>query len=71
MQDGCEVYMDSYMASNRSCFMVAWTAAFENHLLEVGLPQIQRPRHSQLLIYCILSCVRTLHGCRFIEVACA
>ena len=25
MQDGCEVYMDSYMASNGSCFMVAWT----------------------------------------------
>ena len=36
MQDGCEVYMDSYMASNGSCFMVTWTT-FENHLLEVGL----------------------------------
>ena len=22
---GCKVYMDSYMASNGSCFMVAWT----------------------------------------------
>ena len=43
VQDGCEVYMDSFMASNESCFMVAWTAAFENHLLEEGLPQIWRP----------------------------
>ena len=24
MQDGCKVYMDSYMASNGSCFMVIW-----------------------------------------------
>ena len=38
MQDGCKVYMDSYMASNGSCFMVTWTD-FQNHLLEVGLTQ--------------------------------
>jgi len=25
MHDGCNVYMDSYMASNESCFMVTWT----------------------------------------------
>ena len=25
MQDGCRVYMDPYMASNGSCFMVTWT----------------------------------------------
>ena len=25
MQDGCKVYMDSYMASDGSCFMVTWT----------------------------------------------
>ena len=37
-QDGCKVYMDSYMASNGSCFMVTWTI-FKNHLLEVGLTQ--------------------------------
>ena len=35
MQDGCKVDMDSYMASNGSCFMVTWTI-FKNHLLEVG-----------------------------------
>jgi hypothetical protein len=38
MQDGCKVYMESYMASNGSCFMVTWII-FENHLLEVGLTQ--------------------------------
>jgi hypothetical protein len=40
MQDGCEVYMDSYMASHGSCFMVTWIV-FKNHLLEVGLTQNQ------------------------------
>jgi hypothetical protein len=38
MQDGCKVYMDLYMASNGSCFMVTWTS-FKNHLLEVGPTQ--------------------------------
>ena len=41
MQDGCKVYMDSYMASNGSCFMVTWTI-FKNHLLEVGLTKNHR-----------------------------
>ena len=60
--DGCKVYMDSYMASTGSCFVITWTI-FENHLLEVGLPQHrERPWHSersQPLIYYALSCVRT------------
>ena len=38
MPDGCKVYMDSYMASNGSCFMVTWTI-FKNYLLEVDLTQ--------------------------------
>ena len=38
MQDGCKIYMDSYMVSNGSCFMVAWLI-FKNHILEVGLTQ--------------------------------
>ena len=38
MPDGCKVHMDSYMASNGSCFLVTWTI-FKNHLLEVGLTQ--------------------------------
>ena len=32
----CKVYMDSYVASNGSCFMVTWTI-LKNHLLEVSL----------------------------------
>ena len=39
MQDGCKVYMDSYMAPNGSCFVITW-AAFQNDFLEVvGLTQ--------------------------------
>jgi hypothetical protein len=40
MQDGCKVYMDSYMTSDGSCFMVSWTI-FKNHLLEVSPTQNQ------------------------------
>ena len=36
MQGGCKVYMESYVASNGSCFMVTWTI-FINHLFEVGM----------------------------------
>ena len=36
MQDGCKVYMVSYIASNGSCFMVTWTI-FKSHLFGVGL----------------------------------
>ena len=36
MQDGCRVYMDSYVASNGSCFM-GHLDYFQNHFLEVGL----------------------------------
>jgi hypothetical protein len=35
LHDGCEVYMDSYMASKGSCFKVTWII-FINHLLEPG-----------------------------------
>ena len=38
MQDGCEVYMDSYMASNESCFILT-LIIFKNQLLEVNLTQ--------------------------------
>ena len=61
MQDGCQVYMDSYMALNGSCFMVTWII-FNNHLLEVDLTQNQETMHFerlQSLVYSILSCVRT------------
>jgi hypothetical protein len=48
MQDGCKVYMDAYMASNGSCFMVTWII-FKNHLLEVGLTQNQETMALQML----------------------
>jgi hypothetical protein len=56
MQDGCIVYMDSYMVSNGSCFMLTWTI-LKNHLLEVGLTQNQETVGTP--IYSISSCVRT------------
>ena len=40
MHNGLKVHMDSYMASNGSCFIVTWII-FKNHLLEVGLTQNQ------------------------------
>ena len=45
MQDGCKVYMVSYIAS---CFMVTWTI-LKNHLLEVGLTQNQETMALQTL----------------------
>ena len=67
MQDGCKVCMDSYMASNGSCFMVAWIV-LKNDLFEVGVTQNQEtmahvvnPKSHMLLMYSILSCVKTLH----------
>jgi hypothetical protein len=57
------VYVDSYMASNESFFMVTWII-FKNHLSEVGKHKTGRPwhsKHSQPLIDSILSCARTQH----------
>ena len=48
MHDGCKVYMDSYMASNRSCFMVTWII-FKNHLSEVGLTQNRETKALRML----------------------
>ena len=47
-QDGCKVYMDSYMASNGSWFMATWTI-FKNHLSEAGLTQNQETTTLQML----------------------
>jgi hypothetical protein len=38
MQDECKVYIDSYMTSNGSHFMITWIV-FKNHLSDVGLTQ--------------------------------
>ena len=48
MQDGYKVYMDSYMASDGSCFMVTWTI-FKNQFLEVGLTQNRETMALRLL----------------------
>jgi hypothetical protein len=61
MQNECKVYMDSYIASNGSCFMVTWTI-FNNHLLEVGLPQNWETDALWNLTTITISCVRTLPG---------
>ena len=71
MQGGCRVYMDSYMASNGSCFMVTWTI-FKNHLLEVGLTQNQETMTLQTLttidlLYFIMH--EDPHEYKFIEIA--
>jgi hypothetical protein len=61
-QDGCKVHMDSYMASNGSCFVVSW-CIFKNYLLEEGLTQIQETMALRTLttvdLFYILTCVRT------------
>ena len=61
MQDGCKVYVDSYMAPNGPCFMVTWII-FKNHLLEVSLTQTQgivALRTLTTVELYILSCMRT------------
>ena len=48
MQDGCKVYMDSYMAMNGSCFMVIWIM-FKIHFLEVDLTRNRKTMAFQML----------------------
>ena len=38
MQYECKVYMNSYMTSNGSCFMVTWTI-LKNHLFNIIFAQ--------------------------------
>jgi hypothetical protein len=59
MQDGCEVYMDSYMALNGSCFMVTWII-FLNYLLEVALTENRETMALRVLtsvdLFCFIMC---------------
>jgi hypothetical protein len=50
MQDGCQVDMDSYMASSGTCFMVTWTIV-KNHVLEAGLT----PNHWETIAFRMLT----------------
>jgi hypothetical protein len=57
-QDGYKVYMDSYLASNGSCFMITWIV-FKNYLLEVVRTQNQETKTLRTLttvdlFYCIM-----------------
>ena len=56
MQDGCNVYMGSYMASYGSCFMVTWTT-LKNYLLEVGLAQNRETMALRMLTTIGLLCL--------------
>ena len=63
MQDGCKVYKDSYLATRMD--HVSWPLGLnsKNPLLEVGPTQNWRSwhsKHSQSLVYSILSCVKSL-----------
>ena len=70
-QDGCKVYMDSYMASNVSCFMVTWTN-LKNHLLEVGLTQNRETMTLRMLtavgLFYFIMC-DDLQNNKFVEIA--
>ena len=69
MQDGCNIYIDSYMASNGWSFLSTWTIA-DNRLLETKKPG--RPWHSecpQPLIYSIMIMCENPHEQNFIEMA--
>ena len=59
MQNGCTVYMDSYVALNGSC-MVTWTNTFITHFLEVGLSQNCKIMALQMLtivdLLCFIKC---------------
>ena len=66
-----KVYMDSYMASNGSCFMVNWII-LKNHLLKVRLTQNQETMALWTLttidlFYFIMS--KDPHEIKFIEIA--
>jgi hypothetical protein len=69
MQDGCKVYMDSYMASNGSCVMVTWII-FKNHLLEVGLTQKRKTMAFQTLTTVDLFGFYHVWGPAWLEIHC-
>ena len=48
MIGGRKVYMDSYMTSTGTCFMVTWTIV-KNHLLEVSQTQNQETMALRML----------------------
>ena len=68
MQDACKVYMNSYMASNETRFMVTWTI-FKTHLSEMGLTQNRETMALQNVdLFYFITC-EDPHEQTFIEVA--
>jgi hypothetical protein len=71
MQDGCKAYMDSYTASNISCFTVT-CIVFKTHLLEVSLTQNRETTTLRTLttigLLCFIMC-EDPHEHNFIEIA--
>jgi hypothetical protein len=71
MHDACKVYMDSYVTSNGSCFMVT-LIILKNHLLEVGLTQNRETMALRTLptidLFYFIMC-ENLHEWKFIEIA--
>ena len=72
MHDGCKVYMNSYMASHGSRFMVTWVV-FKNHLLEVGLTRNRETMALQTLtsddVFYFIMCEDPRES-KVIEIAC-
>ena len=71
MQDGCKVYMDPYMASNESCFMVTWII-FKTTSGLGGRPNTKPGDHctpNARMIYSNSSCVRTNRNRNSFEIA--
>jgi hypothetical protein len=71
MQEGCKVYMDSYIALNISYYMVTWII-FKNHLLVVGLTQNRETLALRTLttvdLFYFIMC-EDMHDQEFIEIA--
>jgi hypothetical protein len=67
IHDGCEVYVDSYMASNRYVFMVTWTI-FKNHLMEAGITQNRETMAHRMLTIVYLIYFYHVWGLTWIEI---
>ena len=71
IQDGCKVYMVSYMASNGSCSIVTWII-YDNPLLEVGPTQNRETMAPRALttidLFYFIMC-EDPHEHKFIEIA--
>ena len=71
MQNGCKVYMDSYMASNGSCCMVTWTKGHFTHETKSPWPLHFKHSHwwkrrsrSKFLLYTMLRGTNIVCECK-------